>query len=103
MGAYNLVCHPGISIEVSEFHTAQKANFVFGQDVGVNYAGMFQNLLQKLDTADGLPLYAASLTVTSIIAPVPLGTHLRKIFRHFGVNLVDKVVQLGRNLVVPLF
>ena len=36
-------------------------------------------------------------------AQVPLGASLREVLLHLGIDHVDKVLQLGRNLVVSLF
>ena len=102
MGADNLECHAGICREVGEFDPAQKGNPVFREGVGVDNARMLQDLLQETDAADGLSLYPPCFTVSRILAQVPLGAGLREVVLHFGVNLVDKMLQLGRNLVVSL-
>ena len=102
MGADYLECHAGIRREVREFNLAQKGNLVFGEDVGVDHARMLQDLLQETDTADGLRLDAPRFTVSRIFAQIPLGPGLREVVLHLGINLVDKMLQLGRNLVVSL-
>lgn len=45
VGTYNLEFHPGIHREIREFNPAQKAYPVFWECIGINNAGMLQNLL----------------------------------------------------------
>ena len=64
---------------------------------------MLQNLLKETDATDGLSLDAPCFTVTGVVAAVSLGTGLRKVFLHCGVDLVDKVAEFCRYFVVSLF
>ena len=103
VGADYLEFHSFIRREIREFDRAQKADPVFGQGVGVNHAGMLQDLLQETDAADSLRLDPPRFPVSGIIAPVPLGTGLREFVLHLRINFVDQVLQLTRNFVVSLF
>ena len=58
----------------------------FGEGVGVDYAGMLQDLLQETDPAAGFRLVPPGFAVSCIIASVPLGAGLREVVRHLGIN-----------------
>jgi hypothetical protein len=64
---------------------------------------MFQNLLKETDTTDGLRLPPPGFTISGILAPVPLGASFRDDLAYLGIDHIDKVFQLGRNLVISLF
>ena len=64
---------------------------------------MLQDLLQETDTAYRLRLHTPCFAVSGIIASVSLGAGLRKVVPHLWINLVYKMLQLGRKLVVSLF
>ncbi len=102
VGADYLEFHPGICREVREFDTAQKANPVFGEIVGVDHARMLQDLLKETDTADGLRLGPPCFAISGIIAPVTLCASFRKVLRDLGINHVYKVAQFSRDFVVSL-
>ena len=101
--ADDLEGHACVRREVREFDLAQKADPVFRKGFGVDYAGMVQNLLQETDTADGLRLESPRFTVSRILAAVALRTCLREVLPYIRVDHIDKVVQLGHDLVVSLF
>ena len=103
MRADYLEFHTGICRKVREFDLAQKADPVFRKGIRINHAGMVQDLLQETDTADCLSLFPPCFTLSRILAPIPLRAGLCDIFPHFRIDHVDKVLQLGRNLVVSLF
>ena len=102
VGADYLESHSGICREVRELDPAEKAYSVFRESSRVYHAGMLQDLLQETYTADGFRLVPPRFPVARILAQVPLGASLRKVGFHFWIDLVDKVLQLGRNLVVSL-
>ena len=102
MGADDLELHPCICREIREFYTTQKADPVLWKCIRVNHARVLQNLLQEADTAYGLRLPAPCLTVTRIFAPVALSASLRNSPTHLWIDHTDKVIQLGRYLVVSL-
>ena len=90
-----LEAHAGVCREIRELDAAQKAHPVLGEDVGADHAGMLQDLLQEADAADGLGLDAPRFAVSCIFAQVPLGTGLREVVLHLGVNLAHQMLQLG--------
>ena len=100
--ADDLELHPGVCGEVGELYPAQKAYSVFWKDVWVNHPGMLQNPLQETDPADGPGLFPPCLTVSCILTPVSLCAGLGEVLPHLGIDHVDKMIQLGRNLVVSL-
>ena len=57
---------------------------------------MLQYLLQEADAADGLPLEPPGFTVSRIVAPVSLGTGLRQVIPHLGIDLFNEMLQFGR-------
>ena len=97
-----LELHSDVRREICEFDLAQKAYSVFGKCLRINNTGIIQNLLQETYTADCLRLPASRFTITCILAPVPLCAGLCDLFTHLGVDHADKMIQLGRNLVISL-
>ena len=103
VGADNFEFHPGVCREIREFHRAQQTDSVLWEGGCINHAGILQDLLQETDAADGLGLPAPCFTVSGILTPVSLRTGLGHHFAYLRVDHADKVIQLGRNLVVSFF
>ena len=103
VGTDYLEFHSGICREIREFDTAQKTDPVSRESVRIDHSRMFKNLLQESDPADRLRLPPSCFAVSRILAPVPLCAGFSDMVSHLGIDHIDKVIQLRRNLVVSLF